>query len=157
MVKTPGFEEVASVVSAIGKTPGNLKSHVRDVEGVDGELNAESLGKALNILHGRKIAGISAGKNSTTIFVEMEDEKALLSQLCKIRELKGVSLKENVGAIEILNAEFIESPGWIAKISKALAKKGINIVETSSSKAAISVFLEDKDVEKALEALKAIS
>jgi len=122
-----------------------------------GELNAESLGKALNIFYGRKIAGISTGRNSTTIFVEIEDKKALLSQLCRIGEFKGVSLKEKVGAIEILSPEFIESPGWIAKISKALAEKGINIVEISSSKAAISVFLEDEDIEKALEAIKAIS
>jgi len=70
------------------------------------------------------------------------------------RGVKGVSLKENVGAIDVLSPEFIESPGWVAKISGALAEKGINIVEISSSKATIAVFLEEKDLDKALEAIK---
>lgn len=122
-----------------------------------GELNAAGLGKALMTFVGEKIAGISTGRNSITVFVEIEDKKALLSRLCQIGEFKGVSLKEKIGAIEVLSPEFIECPGWVAKISEALAENGINIVEISSSKATITVFLEEKDLEKALEAIKTIS
>ncbi len=122
-----------------------------------GELNAEGLGKALMTFVGEKIAGISTGRNSVTVFAEIEDKKALLSRLCQIGEFKGVSLKEKIGAIEVLSPEFIEYPGWVAKISKTLAERGINIVEISSSKATITVFLEEKDLEKALEAIKTIS
>jgi len=119
-----------------------------------GELNASSLGKALATFAGEKILGLGTGRNSITVFAEISDKKALLSQLCQVEGVKGVSLKENVGAIDVLSPEFIESPGWVAKISGALAEKGINIVEISSSKATIAVFLEEKDLDKALEAIK---
>ncbi|MDW8023470.1 MAG: ACT domain-containing protein, partial [Nitrososphaerota archaeon] len=121
-----------------------------------GELNAVNLGKAIGSFAGNKIAGLSTGRNSVTVFAEVNDKKALLSQLCQTEGVKGVSLKENVGAMEVLSPEFIETPGWVAKISSALAEKGINIVEVSSSKATIAVFLEEKDLEKALEAIKAL-
>ena len=121
-----------------------------------GELNASAIGKALMTFTDGKIAGLSTGRSSITIFTEISDKKTLLSQLCKIGEFKDVSIKENVGAIEVLSPEFIESPGWVAKISSALAENGINIVEISSSKATIAVFLEEKDLEKALEAIKAL-
>jgi len=121
-----------------------------------GELNASAIGKALTTFTDGKIAGLSTGRSSITIFTEISDKKTLLSQLCKIGEFKDVSIKENVGAIEVLSPEFIESPGWVAKISSALAENGINIVEISSSKATIAVFLEEKDLEKALEAIKAL-
>jgi len=49
--------------------------------------------------------------------------KAIFSQLNRIEEFKGVSLKENVSAIELLNPDFIESPGWIAKFS-SLSREG---------------------------------
>ncbi|MEM3579234.1 MAG: aspartate kinase [Candidatus Bathyarchaeia archaeon] len=122
-----------------------------------GDLNAASLGEALIAFTGEKIAGLSTGRNSITVFAGISDKKILISRLCQIGKFKGVSLKENVGAIEILSPEFIESPGWVAKISSALAEKGINIVEISSSKATIAVFLEEKDLEKALEAIKALN
>ena len=87
----------------------------------------------------------------------MNDKKALLSKLCLLEGFKGVSLKENVSAIEIIDPDFIESPGWIAKISSALAEKGINILEISSSKATITVFLDEDYLDKALEAVEAIN
>jgi len=121
-----------------------------------GEFNASSLGKALAAFAGEKIVGLGTGRNSITVFAKISDKKALLSQLCQVEGVKGVSLKENVGAIDVLSPEFIESPGWVAKISSALAEKGINIVEISSSKATIAVFLEEKDLDKALEAIKTL-
>jgi len=119
-----------------------------------GGLNAASLGKVFSILAGEKIAGVSTGRSSITIFVRINDKRALLSQLCLLEGFKGVSFKENVGALELMNPDFIESPGWVAKISGALAEKRINILEISSSKATITVFLEEKDMNKALEAIR---
>ncbi|MEM3899350.1 MAG: aspartate kinase, partial [Candidatus Bathyarchaeia archaeon] len=97
-----------------------------------GELNATSLGRALMTFANEKVVGLSTGRKSVTIFANVTtDQKALLSQLCQIEGVKGVSIKENIGAIEVLSPDFIESPGWVAKISSALAEKGINIVEIS--------------------------
>ncbi|MBS7646275.1 MAG: aspartate kinase [Candidatus Bathyarchaeia archaeon] len=123
-----------------------------------GELNATSLGRALMTFANEKVVGLSTGRKSVTIFANVTtDQKALLSQLCQIEGVKGVSIKENIGAIEVLSPDFIESPGWVAKISSALAEKGINIVEISSSKATITVFLEEKDLEKAMDSIKAVN
>ncbi|HDI12269.1 MAG TPA: aspartate kinase [Candidatus Bathyarchaeota archaeon] len=122
-----------------------------------GEINAANLEKIFSILAGERIIGISTGKSSITIFVEMDDKKALLSKLCLLEGFKGVSLKENVSALEIINPDFIESPEWIAKISSALAEKGINILEISSSKATITIFLDEDYLDKALEAVEAIN
>lgn len=123
-----------------------------------GELNAANLGKVFSTLAGdRKITGVSTGRNSLTIFTEINDKKALLSHLCLLEGFKGVSLKENVGALELINPDFIESPGWIAKISSVLANRGINILEISSSKATITIFLDKNDLENAFEAIKAIN
>lgn len=122
-----------------------------------GGFNAPNLAKALMTFEGGKIVGLSTGRNSITVFAKIGDKKALLSQLCQIEGIKGVSLKENIGAVEILSPEFIESPGWIAKISNAIAEKGINIVEISSSKATIAIFLEERDLDRASEAIKTIS
>jgi aspartokinase len=58
-----------------------------------------------------------------------------------------------VGVVKLLNPEFIDSPGWVAKISGVLADKGINILEITTSKAAISVFVDEKKLDEALAVL----
>jgi aspartate kinase len=122
-----------------------------------GEITGANLAKVFETIFKERVMGISTGKNSVTIFLENENKKSLLSQLCLVEGLNGVSLKENVASIEIINPSFIDSPGWVAKISGLLAEKEINILEISSSKATITVFLEGKDLEKALETVKAIN
>ncbi|MEM1539768.1 MAG: ACT domain-containing protein [Candidatus Bathyarchaeia archaeon] len=157
MIKAAGFEEVAVVVSAMGKTTDSLINYVKGV--------GKSVRQIMLILFrwGRGLAPeysvqpLSTGRNSITVFVEIKDKKALLLRLCQVGEFKGVSLKEKIGAIEVLSPEFIECPGWVAKISEALAEKGINIVEISSSKATITFFWKKMTWKKALEAIKTIS
>jgi len=53
-----------------------------------GELNASSLGKALATFAGEKILGLGTGRNSITVFAEISDKKALLSQLCQVEGLR---------------------------------------------------------------------
>lgn len=122
-----------------------------------GEITGANLAKVFETIFKERVMGISTGKNSITVFLENGNKKFLLSQLCLVEGLNGVSLKENVASIEIINPIFIDSPGWVAKISGLLAEKEINILEISSSKATITVFIDGKDLEKALETVKAIN
>jgi aspartokinase len=48
---------------------------------------------------------------------------------------------------------FIESPGGVASISTALSQQGINIIEVTTSKATINVFIEENQLNKAKEAI----
>jgi len=138
-------------------TPFEIWKH-RDLCAVTliGVLYAPNLAKALIAFGDEKVVGLSTCRNSITVFANVKDKKALLSQLFRTEGIKGVSIKECIGAIEILSPEFIESPGWVARISNAIAEKGINIVEISSSKSTIAVFLEEKDLDAAFEAIENI-
>jgi aspartokinase len=49
---------------------------------------------------------------------------------------------------------FIDSPGGIAMISSALSQASINIIEITTSKATINVFIEEKQLKCAKEAIE---
>jgi len=55
--------------------------------------------------------------------------------------------------IEVTHPVFIDSPGWVAKISSALASKNINIIEVTTSKATINVFIDEKKLKHAFAAI----
>jgi aspartokinase len=88
------------------------------------------------------------------LFAKVKNPKKAVQQICSLECFKAVSLRERVGAIEAINPDFIDSPGWVAKISNALANRGINIVEVTTGKATISVFVDEKDLKEALTAIK---
>jgi aspartokinase len=48
---------------------------------------------------------------------------------------------------------FVDSPGGVARISTALSQDGINILEVTTSKATINVFIEENQLKKATEAI----
>ena len=56
--------------------------------------------------------------------------------------------------VQISNPIFIDSPGGIAKISTALSQAGINIIEVTTSKATINVFIEESQIKRAKEAIE---
>jgi aspartate kinase len=92
----------------------------------------------------RPIYGISTGKTSLTVFTSSEDPKTLVTELHGLDVCKALSLRANVGLIELTHPSFIDSPGSVAKVSGALASKNINIIEVTSSKATISIFVDEK-------------
>jgi aspartokinase len=49
---------------------------------------------------------------------------------------------------------FIDSPGGVAMISNALSQDSINIIEITTSKATINVFIEEKQLKCAKEAIE---
>ncbi len=113
-----------------------------------------NVSKILASLGNRPIYGISTGKVSLTVFTSSEEPHKLVNELHRSDLCKALSLRTNVGLIEVTHPAFIDSPGWIAKVSGALASKNINIIEVTSSKATISIFIDEKIVEEALKVVR---
>ena len=113
-----------------------------------------NVSKILAAFENRPIYGISTGKVSLTVFTSSDEPKALVNKLHRLEICKALSLRANVGLIELTHPAFVDSPGWIAKVSGALASKNINIIEVTSSKATISIFVDEKVIEDALKVVR---
>ncbi|MBS7656626.1 aspartate kinase [Candidatus Bathyarchaeota archaeon] len=119
-------------------------------------IEPSNVSKIIASFGNRPIYGISTGKVSLTVFTSSEEPNKLISELHRSELCKALSLRTNVGLIEVTHPSFIDSPGWVAKVSGALASKNINIIEVTSSKATISIFIDDKLVEDALKVVRDI-
>jgi aspartate kinase len=102
----------------------------------------------------RPIYGVSTGKVSLTVFTSSEDSKSLVNGLHQLDECKAISLRSNVGLIELTHPAFVDSPGWIAKISGALASRNINIIEVTTSKSTINIFIDEHMIENAIKVVR---
>ena len=102
----------------------------------------------------KPIYGISTGKSSLTVFTSSEDPKALVNELHNLDVCKALSLRANIGLVELTHPSFVDSPGSVAKVSGALASKNINIIEVTSSKATISIFVDEKVIDDALKVVR---
>lgn len=117
------------------------------------EVNSENMKDLSSALGQRTVYGVSTGRNSISFFTSSENVNETINHIHELRCVKGVSHRRRVGMIEINHPEFIDSPGWLAKISSALSLKNINIIEVTTSKATISVFLEQEKLKDASKAL----
>ncbi len=120
------------------------------------EINSENICKIFSILNKNPIYGISTGKKSITIFTKLNDLNKIIKDFHEYDFFKAISHKEKIGMLQIINPIFIESAGWVAKISEALASKNINIIEVTTSKAAINVFIDEENLEEAFEIVKKV-
>ncbi|HIE13764.1 TPA: aspartate kinase [Candidatus Bathyarchaeota archaeon] len=118
------------------------------------EIDPSDIGKIFAAFEDRQIYGISTGRYSLTLFTSSENATSLMRKLHDLRISKALSCKENVGMLEITHPSFIDSPGWVAKISSALASKSINIIEITTSKATINIFIDESYLEEAIEAVR---
>jgi aspartate kinase len=119
-----------------------------------GSMDADHFRRLFSAFREEKILGVSTGGSSLTIFTQTETPDRLMRRLHNIRLFKSVSSREKVGALELVSPDFVDSPGWVAKISNALASKNINILEITSSKATISVFIDEENLDEALAMVK---
>ena len=102
----------------------------------------------------RPLYGISTGRVSLTVFTSSENLDALLKDLHNLGVCKALSCRSNVGLIELTHPAFVDSPGWIAKISEALASEKINIIEVTTSKSTINIFIDESKIEDAIKAVR---
>jgi aspartate kinase len=147
--------EGTEIIGVFKFNPMEVKSH-RGLTAITliGDINSENLGRLFSALGKGEIFGVSTGGSSLSVFIKVEVSSDVVRCLHDLGCFKAVSSRESVSAIELVNPDFIDSPGWIAKISRLLAIKGINIIEMTTSKAAINVFVDEKRLDETLKAIR---
>jgi aspartate kinase len=106
-----------------------------------------------SVLQSRPIYGVSSGNNSITVFTSDGSVNEVLNNLHQLGKFKAISHREKVALIQVNHPTFVDSPGWVAKISNALSVEGINIIEVTTSKATINVFIEENQLTRAEKAI----
>jgi len=118
------------------------------------EVNAQNLQRIFEVLSGKPIYGISSGRRSLTVFTIDGNVREVLNKLHTIDGLKAISHREKVAMIQVSHPMFVDSPGGVAEISMTLSRNGINIIEVTTSKTTINVFIEENQLKKATEAIQ---
>ena len=118
------------------------------------EVCAENLSKIFSVLAQKPIFGISSGNRSITVFTSDGDVHNVVTALHSVPAFKAVSHRERLALLQASHPIFIDSPGGVAKISTVLCEAGINIVEVTTSKATINVFIEETQLKRAMEAIR---
>ena len=117
------------------------------------EVNAKNISEVFLSLSQKPVYGVSSGSRSITVFTSDGDIADIVRKLHSIAGFKAVSHRENVAMLQVKHPTFIESPGGVAALSTALSQRGINIIEVTTSKATINVFIEENQLNKAKEAI----
>jgi len=117
------------------------------------EVNAKNLQRVFSALSGKPIHGVSSGRQSLTVFTTDGNVHEILNRLHTMDGFKAISHRENVALLQVSHPTFVDSPGGVARISTALSQRGINIIEVTTSKATINVFIEENQLNKATEAI----
>jgi len=117
-------------------------------------INPRNLSQIFTALDESIIFGVSTGRDTITIFTLTENLKELMNKLHSLNSVKALSCLTKIGLIEISHPDFVDSPGWLAKITNALASRGINIVEATTSKATINVFVDESRIDEAIAAVR---
>jgi len=117
------------------------------------EVNAENLREIFSALSQNPVYGVSSGRKSITVFTSDGNVNEVINRLHRTQGFKAISHRENVAMFQISHPLFIDSPGGVAKISSALSREGINIIEATTSKATINVFIEENQLKRAKEAI----
>lgn len=118
------------------------------------EVSAENLSKIFSLLSQKPVYGVSSGKRSITVFTSDGDVHRLVKNLHSLPVFKAVSHREKVALLQASHPIFVDSPGGVARISTALCEAGINIIEVTTSKATINVFIEETQLKRAMEAIR---
>ena len=116
-------------------------------------VNAENLGQIFQVLSRNPVYGVSSGRKSITVFTSDGNVSEVISKLHRLQDLKAISHRENVAMLQVTHPLFIDSPGGVAKISSALSREAINILEVTTSKATINVFIEENQLKRAKDAI----
>jgi aspartate kinase len=121
------------------------------------KVNAENISEVFLALSRKTIYGVSSGSRSITVFTSDGNITEVIRKLHSTPGFKAVSHRENVAMLQVRHPTFIESPGGVAALSTALSQKGINIIEVTTSKATINVFIEENQLKRAKEAISNVA
>jgi aspartate kinase len=108
--------------------------------------------KDINILN------VSTGSWSITFFVDYEEAETAVKALHDTVVIKGhakaVTKGDRCAMITIAGRELIQTPGVVASALDPLGENGVNVVEVSTSKAEITIFVHWNDRRNALKLIK---
>jgi aspartate kinase len=117
------------------------------------EVSTENLRAIFQALNQNPVYGVSSGRRSITVLTSDGNVNETMNRLHRTQSFKAISHRENVAMLQISHPMFIDSPGGVAKISSALSQQSINIIEITTSKATINVFIEESQLKRAKEAI----
>jgi len=118
------------------------------------KVNAENISAVFSCLSQKSVYGVSSGSRSITVFTSDGNITEVIRKLHSISGFKAVSHREKVAMLQVRHPKFIESPGGVATLSAALSHRDINIIEVTTSKATINVFIEENQLKRAKEAIR---
>jgi aspartate kinase len=118
------------------------------------EGSSDKLRDVFAALDKKLVYGVSSGKQSITIFTTNGDIDAIINRLHALVGIKAISHREKVAMLQVTHSSFVDSPGGVARITSALSAAEINILEVTTSKATINVFIEENQLKNAKEAIK---
>lgn len=118
------------------------------------DLDAANLSSIFTAIDGAGVSGISSGERSITIFGEFQVEKLLPELHRSIASFKAISHREGVGMLEVTHPRFVDDPGWVTRITDEISGREINMIEVTTSKATICIYLDDHYLAEAVDALE---
>jgi aspartate kinase len=98
---------------------------------------------------GAKVKGVGTGRTTITFFVEGDGWQEICRRVHGVIGVKAVSGRSGIGYIEIVHPHLVDQPGVVAKAATILSLHGINIIEVTSSKGAMTFFLDEKRLDEA--------
>jgi aspartate kinase len=98
---------------------------------------------------GAKVKGVGTGRTTITFFVEGAGWQEVCRRVHGVIGVKAVSGRSGIGYIEVVHPHLVDQPGVVAKAATILSLHGINIVEVTSSKGAMTFFLDEKRLDEA--------
>jgi aspartate kinase len=96
-----------------------------------------------------RVKGVGTGRTTVTFFVETTDWKDACRRVHGVPGVKAVTGRGGIGYVEIIHPHLVSQPGVVAKAATILSMHGINIIEVTSSKGAMTFFLDEGNLEEA--------
>jgi len=79
-----------------------------------------------------------------------------LKELHGLGIFKAVSSRDRVSMIELRHPVFVDLPGRVAEILGVLTSRNINVIDVTTNKASISVFIDESQLDYAIRAVRDI-
>ena len=110
---------------------------------------------------GVKPAGTSTSQRFICIYLPSSVAEATYAKLheelvSRLPENTSLSLRGGVGELRLRSAKFLDEPGVLAEVTGVLGNARINIIEMITALTDISVFIDQKDMDRAEELLSRV-
>jgi aspartate kinase len=111
------------------------------------------LGEVLQRIGGT-LRGVGTGRTTVTFFVEGDKWQDVCRRVHGVSGVKAVTGRSGIGYIEVVHPHLVDQPGIVAKAATILSLHGVNIIEVTSSKGALTFFLDEKHLNEAYDLLE---